>query len=126
MEVSRLDHLVLTVKCIDMTVSFYTSVLGIKKTVFARGRVALSFVNQKINLQEVGKVPEPAAANPIPGSADLCFLTKTPLDAAMANVAACGVEIICGPVERNGANGPIRSFYFRDPDLNLIELANEI
>jgi catechol 2,3-dioxygenase-like lactoylglutathione lyase family enzyme len=44
----------------------------------------------------------------------------------MAHLKRCGVEIIDGPVERTGANGPIRSFYFRDPDQNLIEVANEI
>jgi catechol 2,3-dioxygenase-like lactoylglutathione lyase family enzyme len=44
----------------------------------------------------------------------------------MAHVKSCGVEIIEGPVERTGANGRIRSFYFRDPDHNLIEVANEI
>jgi catechol 2,3-dioxygenase-like lactoylglutathione lyase family enzyme len=44
----------------------------------------------------------------------------------MAHVRHCGVEIIEGPVERTGTFGPIRSFYFRDPDDNLIEVANEI
>jgi catechol 2,3-dioxygenase-like lactoylglutathione lyase family enzyme len=39
---------------------------------------------------------------------------------------SCGVEIIEGPVERTGAKGLILSFYFRDPDNNLIEVANEI
>ncbi|NBB75458.1 MAG: VOC family protein, partial [Bacteroidetes bacterium] len=29
-----------------------------------------------------------------------------------------------GPVERTGANGPIRSVYIRDPDGNLLEVAN--
>jgi hypothetical protein len=37
-----------------------------------------------------------------------------------------GIEIIEGPVKRKGANGPIRPFYFRDSDHNLIEVANEI
>jgi hypothetical protein len=31
-----------------------------------------------------------------------------------------------GPVMRTGANGPIRSVYLLDPDLNLIELSNYV
>lgn len=33
------------------------------------------------------------------------------------------MEIIEGPVLRTGATGPIMSVYFRDPDGNLIEVA---
>jgi catechol 2,3-dioxygenase-like lactoylglutathione lyase family enzyme len=125
MEINKLDHLVLTVRDVEKTASFYESVLGMEKEVFAVGRVALKCGSQKINLHERGKEFEPKAHKPTPGSADLCFITQTPLDDAMAHVRRCGVEIIEGPVERTGANGPIRSFYFRDPDDNLIEVANE-
>jgi catechol 2,3-dioxygenase-like lactoylglutathione lyase family enzyme len=125
MEISKLDHLVLTVKDVEKTTSFYVSVTGMKKEVFGNGRVALKCGDQKINLHESGKEFEPKAHNPTPGSADLCFITQTPLNEAMDHVKQCGVEIIEGPVERTGANGPIRSFYFRDPDDNLIEVANE-
>jgi catechol 2,3-dioxygenase-like lactoylglutathione lyase family enzyme len=126
MKISRLDHLVLTVMDIEKTASFYVSVLGMEKEVFGGGRVALKCGSQKINLHERGKEFEPKAKKTTPGSADLCFITQTLLADAMAHVKRCGVEIIEGPVERTGANGPIRSFYFRDPDDNLIEVANEI
>ena len=126
MEISKLDHLVLTVKDLEKTVSFYVSVMGMKKEVFGNGRIALRFGSQKINLHEFGKEFEPKAHKPMPGSSDLCFITQPPLNDAMARVKSCGIEIIEGPVQRTGANGPIRSFYFRDPDYNLIEVANEI
>ena len=126
MKISKLDHLVLTVTDIKKTAFFYVSVLGMVKEVFGDGRVALKCGSQKINLHELGKEFEPKANKPTPGSADLCFITNTPLDDAMAHVKGCGVEIIEGPVERTGTNGPLRSFYFRDPDQNLIEVANEI
>ena len=126
MKISKLDHLVLTVTDIEKTASFYVSVLGMVKEVFGDGRIALKCGSQKINLHELGKEFEPKANKPTPGSADLCFITHTPLDDAMAHVKRCGIEIIEGPVERTGTNGPLRSFYFRDPDQNLIEVANEI
>lgn len=126
MKISKLDHFVLTVRDIEKTISFYTSVLGMKKEVFGQGRVALKYGDQKINLHESGNEFEPKATNPMPGSADLCFITKTPLHEAMSHVKSFGVEIIEGPVERHGAKGSILSFYFRDPDNNLIEVANEV
>ena len=73
---------------------------------------------------QAGKEFEPKAQTPTPGSADLCFITKVPLSEAMAHVRNEGVKIIEGPVARTGATGPINSFYFRDPDLNLIEVSN--
>jgi catechol 2,3-dioxygenase-like lactoylglutathione lyase family enzyme len=126
MEISKLDHLVLTVKDVEKTASFYGSVMGMKKEVFGNGRVALKCGDQKLNLHELGKEFEPKAHKPTPGSADLCFITQTPLNDAMAHVKRCGVEILEGPIERTGANSLLRSFYFRDPDQNLIEVANEI
>jgi len=124
MNINRLDHLVLTVKDIQTTVDFYVSVLGMMKEEFGAGRLALKYGNQKINLHQAGKEFEPKADRPTPGSADLCFITEVPLEKAMAHVRSKGVEIIEGPVARTGATGPINSFYFRDPDMNLIEVSN--
>ena len=124
MNINRLDHLVLTVKDIQTTVDFYVSVLGMEREEFGAGRLALKYGNQKINLHQAGKEFEPKADRPTPGSADLCFITEVPLEKAMAHVLSKGVEIIEGPVARTGATGPINSFYFRDPDMNLIEVSN--
>ncbi|MCE1242602.1 VOC family protein [Oryzomicrobium sp.] len=124
MQIDRLDHLVLTVRDIDATCDFYARVMGMEAVTFGAGRRALSFGRQKINLHQAGKEFEPKAERPTPGSADLCFITATPLEAAMAHVRAAGVTIVEGPVARTGAVGPIQSFYFRDPDLNLIEVSN--
>ena len=58
----------------------------------------------------------------MPGSADLCFLTGTPVEQTLAHLAKEKIVVEEGPVERTGATGPIISVYFRDPDLNLIEI----
>jgi catechol 2,3-dioxygenase-like lactoylglutathione lyase family enzyme len=124
MNINRLDHLVLTVKDIETTVQFYVAVLGMEKEEFGTGRLALRYGNQKINLHQVGKEFDPKADKPTSGSADLCFITDVPLNEAMDHVRSKGVAIIEGPVARTGATGPINSFYFRDPDMNLIEVSN--
>lgn len=124
MQVDRIDHLVLTVKNIELTVNFYQSVMGMKKEVFGQSRVALTFGNQKINLHQLGKEFEPKARNVNSGSADLCFIINTPIDKAIGHLNDCGVAVIEGPVNRTGATGNIESVYFRDPDGNLIEVSN--
>ena len=123
MNISRIDHIVLTVNNIAATVQFYELVLGMQSQTFGDGRVALKFGQQKINLHEYGNEFEPKADTPSPGSQDLCFITDDNLAVAMDHVRSLEVEILEGPVKRTGATGTIESFYFRDPDLNLIEVA---
>ena len=122
--IASLDHLVLTVRDIDETVHFYSDVLGMKKEVFGGGRIALKFGSQKINLHQQGNEFEPKAAYPTPGSADICFITNLPIQDAYDQVSAKGIDILEGIVARTGATGAIQSFYFRDPDQNLIEVSS--
>lgn len=126
MHVDRLDHIVLTVADVAATCAFYERMLGMQVVTFAGGRKALSFGNQKINLHQAGREFEPKAAAPTPGSADLCLVSKAPLDQVIAHLHSCGVSILEGPVQRTGAMGPITSVYFRDPDNNLIEVCNYV
>jgi len=126
MKIINIDHVVLTVKDIDSTIDFYQSVLGMEVVEFSQGRTALTFGSQKLNLHQQGKEFEPRAGSALPGSIDLCFITETPLNEAMSQVSDKGIRIIEGPVDKTGALGPIKSFYFRDPDMNLIEVSNYV
>src|ERR1700733_3756089 len=121
--IDHLDHLVLTVADIDATVAFYSSALGMELVTFGN-RKALRFGEQKINLHQVGKEFEPKAEHPTPGSGDLCFITKAPLEDVISHLKARSCAIELGPVERAGAVGEMRSIYIRDPDFNLIEISN--
>jgi catechol 2,3-dioxygenase-like lactoylglutathione lyase family enzyme len=124
MNIDRLDHLVLTVASIEATIEFYTRVLGMTAVTFDRGRKALQFGRQKINLHEAGREFEPKALRPTPGSADLCFITETPMAQVVVHLQGEQIQIIEGPVERTGAAGRMISVYVRDPDGNLIEISN--
>jgi catechol 2,3-dioxygenase-like lactoylglutathione lyase family enzyme len=123
-QILRFDHIVLTVEDIEATCRFYERVLGMQVVTFAGGRKALAFGQQQINLHQRGKEFEPKAHAPTPGSADLCFIAATPIGELLAHLKECGVLVLEGPVARTGAVGPITSVYFRDPDNNLIEVAN--
>jgi catechol 2,3-dioxygenase-like lactoylglutathione lyase family enzyme len=116
--------LVLTVKNIEKTCEFYSTVLGMEIISFGEDRKALKFGNQKINLHEAGKELGPKAGNPTPGSADLCFISENEIKEVIKEIKAHGLQIIEGPVERTGTLGKIKSIYIRDPDNNLIEISN--
>jgi catechol 2,3-dioxygenase-like lactoylglutathione lyase family enzyme len=126
LKIKSLDHLVLTVKDLELTCQFYETVLGMQVIEFAGGRKALKFGRQKINLHIFGKEFEPKADKPTPGSADLCLLTDSTISQVVEHLKRCQVEILEGPVERTGAEGPIISVYFRDPDQNLLEVSQVI
>lgn len=120
----RLDHFVLTVRDIATSCSFYQEVLGMRAETFGEDRWALHFGRQKINLHPWPSPIEPRAATPEPGAADICFIAETPLDDVVAHLQTCGIVIEVGPKATTGAQGEMRSVYFRDPDDNLIEVAN--
>ena len=121
--IDHLDHIVLTTSHPDECVRFYTEVLGMSTERFGEGRVAFRFGAQKINLHVKGREYEPKAHLPVPGALDLCFIAAIPLDDVIARLRDVGVPIVEGPVARTGATFALRSVYVRDPDLNLIEIA---
>ena len=121
---ASLDHLVLTVADVQKTIDFYCGVLGCEEVTFGDNRKAIRFGDQKINPHVKGKEIQPHARHPTPGSADLCFLSTVPVAALAGHFKAHGIAVELGPVERTGATGNLLSIYVRDPDGNLIEIAN--
>ena len=125
-KIRAIDHVVLTVADIGRTLDFYERALGMTPVTFGEGRRALAFGDQKLNLHQAGKEFVPHALAPLPGSGDICFLTDIPIDEVAAHLIRVGVALELGPVAKTGARRPLRSIYFRDPDGNLIEVANEV
>jgi catechol 2,3-dioxygenase-like lactoylglutathione lyase family enzyme len=124
--IDRIDHIVLTTRDKEGCIRFYTQVLGMKLTRFktpTEERIAFSFGSQKINLHEWGREFTPRAHVAAPGTLDLCFIAAVSLDEVLAKLEAGGIPVLEGPVTKTGAQGPIRSVYVRDPDLNLVEIS---
>jgi len=76
-----------------------------------------------LNVHQGGNPVNPEAANPQPGSEDLCFVWDGPIETAVERLKRHNVPIEIGPVKRFGARGVDgTSVYLRDPDGNLLEL----
>lgn len=126
MRIQQFDHLVLTVADLGASIAFYTGVLGFELREFGEGRHAVVFGDHKINLHQADHMLEPKALRPTPGSADLCFLSDVSVAKMLEYLRGMGVSVELGPVERQGAHHRLRSVYVRDPDGNLIEIAEPI
>ncbi len=129
--VHALDHLVINVGDVDASAAWYEATLGVAREDFDPGagkprRTSITFGQQKINLRPVDadRIEWFTGRNAVAGSDDLCFLTRSGPDAVVAHLIELGVAIEEGPVRKQGARGPIRSVYCRDPDGNLIEIAS--
>lgn len=123
----RLDHIVLTVNDVEASTRFYERVLGFEREFFrgpeGQPRHALRFGSQKINLQDRATDTPTKAQAPTFGSGDFCLIAAVPLEQVMAHLRSEQVAVEAGPVARRGALGAMRSVYFRDPDGNLVEVA---
>jgi catechol 2,3-dioxygenase-like lactoylglutathione lyase family enzyme len=116
-----LDHCVVHVSDWSRSNAFYHEVLGAELVPVGDGW-AYRFGRQQLNLHGPGVTPHPVARIPVaPGGSDLCFVWDGDIDDAVAHLEGCGVQVELGPIARNGARGPGRSVYFRDPDGSLLE-----
>jgi catechol 2,3-dioxygenase-like lactoylglutathione lyase family enzyme len=127
--IKAIDHLVLTITDPDATRRIYETGLGMTWATFTtpdgQTREALTFGTQKINIHHQGREFEPKATHPTPGSADLCFLTDTPVSKVADQMTNLGYPTLEGPTPKSGAVGRLSSVYFLDPDGNLIEVSNQ-
>ncbi len=127
--IDHVDHIVLTTRDLDACIRFYTEVLGMKLERFrtpTEERLALKFGNQKINIHVWGKEFTPRAHVAAPGTLDLCFIASVKLDEVVKTLKAKNVPILEGPVAKTGAVSKLRSVYVRDPDLNLVEISEQV
>ncbi|MEV2221219.1 VOC family protein [Nocardia vinacea] len=126
--VDRFDHIVINCVDVEATAAWYEKVLGMRVQKFgSKGRTALCFGNQKINLRPIGaRAADPewaTARTEAAGSEDLCFITHASPQEVRDHLVAYDIEITNGPVTKSGALGDMISHYCRDLDGNLVEIA---
>jgi len=122
-QISHIDHIVLTVSDVARSCDFYSDILGMDVRTFAGGRKALHFGKYKINLHTSDSDVQPKAMHPAHGTIDICFILNGDLEDFIIHLKEHGVEIVSGPGRRNGAVTSLRSVYFHDPDGNLVEVS---
>ena len=117
----KFDHCVIHVSDWERSNAFYGDVMGAEVIRRGQGWV-YRFGDMQLNCHGPGLDAKPVARLPVqPGNSDLCFEWPGPVEAAKAHLAALGVAIELGPVERSAARGVGVSLYFRDPDGSLLE-----
>ena len=127
MDIKRIDHLVITVKDINTTVNFYTTILNMQELTLQgkMGEVkALRFGDQRLHVHLAGKELEPKALKATPGSTDICLVTETSITEVVKHLIKHNITIEKEPTVISGSLGEMESVWFRDPDGNLIEIAH--
>jgi catechol 2,3-dioxygenase-like lactoylglutathione lyase family enzyme len=118
---TRLDHCVIHVSDWTRANAFYRDVLGAELVTRPVGW-AYRFGDKQLNVHGPGVTPAEVARLPVqPGNSDLCFEWMGPIADSVAHLAAHGVAVEHGPLQRFGAKGSGTSVYFRDPDGSLME-----
>ena len=102
-----LDHCVIHVTDWERSNRFYVAVMGARLIERPAG-FAYRFGDKQLNVHGPGVQPAEVARLPVqPGNSDLCFEWDGPIDGAIAHLAACGVAIIAGPMQRFGRQAPM-------------------
>ena len=124
--IKSLDHLVVTASDLKATIDFHTRVLGMERAEFGDGLHAVHFGGHKFKLHDASTDVSLKMRRILPGAEDFRLLADTPIADVKAHVESCGVEVEEGPVRWLGAADELESVYFRDPDGNLVEVANVV
>ena len=126
MNITHLDHLVITTSNVDSLVDFYTNYLNMKVEIFDKQRVCLKFGQSKINLHSLDEDVDYKATNPSSGSVDICLIVEEDISSVKSELEKKGLSLASEIVERTGAVSILKSIYLKDPDGNLIELSNRV
>lgn len=127
MQLATLDYVILVVGDLDRALAFYTGTLGLplghrsgSYAQLATGTTRLAFYEREAMAGVLGG----ALAEPPPGAPafELGFKVDD-VDGAVAELRAAGAPVAVEPADRPWGQ---RTAYVRDPDGNLVELAQDL
>ncbi len=127
-KITEMDHIVLRVKDVEVSLSFYTETLGLKPERVEEWRAGeVRFPSARLNddtiidlfLTEQESIGRSGDRN----QDHFCMVIEpTDLDELKSSFEAIGVDIHSGPGKRWGSHGDGISLYVFDPDDNVVEL----
>ena len=127
-KITEMDHIVLRSKDVEVSLKFYTEVLGMKAERVEQWRAGeIRFPSARINADTIidffGSDQEPISKDGIKNQDHFCMVIEpTDMEQLKAKFEAMGVEIQAGPGKRWGSHGDGISLYIDDPDDNVVEL----
>ncbi len=125
MKMRRIDHIVLTVSNLEESMRFYHEVFDMPVIDQQSNDdvITLRCGHQLIRLQKTDRPSKLVANHPTIGAADLCLVAGDKVDDILHHFNSYYVDVVEGPVEKQGSEGAMASIYVHDPDKNLIEVS---
>ena len=126
--ITEMDHIVLRVKDVEVSLAFYTEMLGLRPERVEQWRAGeVRFPSARLNDDTIIDFfltdQEPIGRDGIKNQDHFCMVIEpTDMEALRASFEALGVEIQGGPGKRWGSHGDGISLYVYDPDDNVVEL----
>jgi catechol 2,3-dioxygenase-like lactoylglutathione lyase family enzyme len=123
MNIREIDHITLTVSDVARSERFYHEVFDmpiLEDAPFAGVRAG----KQRIYFVTNEAQPSIAPANPTTGSIAFSIIAKNPMAEIVNHLKSYFIDIIDEPKTRQGTHGDVQSLLVKDPDGNVIEIAN--
>ena len=127
-KITEMDHIVLRVKDVDVSLQFYTETLGMKAErveQWQKGEVCFpsARLNDDTIIDFFAADQEPIGRDGARNQDHFCMVIEpTDMDELKSRFEGMGVEIQAGPGKRWGSHGDGISLYVYDPDDNVVEL----
>ena len=127
-KITEMDHIVLRNKDVEVSLKFYTKVLGLQAERVDEWRAGeVRFPSARINADTIidffGTDQEPIGKEGDKNQDHYCMVIEpTDMEELKSKFEAMGVEIQAGPGKRGGSHGDGISLYIYDPDDNVVEL----